>query len=98
MACGTGIKKCGFIGFYYEPWLLYLCANDPRTTWRGLTIATDLEGNRTWSRMDNYQTDGLYVESSTAEYILSDKENQKLTYISDELGGIGIATISAPNG
>ena len=43
MACGTGIEGCGEDS---PPG----CAKDPRIAWRSLVIATDLEGERVWSR------------------------------------------------
>ena len=43
IACGTGIEGCNADS---PPG----CAKDPRITWRSLVIATDLEGDRVWSR------------------------------------------------
>lgn len=51
LACGTGIEGC----LLTMPPLLYAeCLADPRTTWRALTVATDLNGERVWSRMDSF--------------------------------------------
>jgi len=38
----------------YMPHLWLECETDPRGTWRNLNIATDLNGERVWSRMDSY--------------------------------------------
>ena len=42
-------------------WLLDECKEDPRRNSRSLTIATDLDGARIYSRMDNY----LNLEETT---------------------------------
>jgi len=52
LACGTGIENCA-IGLM-QPGLYLECKNDPRKIWRDLTVATDLNGERVWSRMDNF--------------------------------------------
>jgi hypothetical protein len=49
---------------------MQLCKTDPRATWRGLTIATDLEGNRVWSRVDT-DTRGEYGFTDSAGKIVS---------------------------
>jgi hypothetical protein len=53
LACGTGIEGCNWV-FTKSISLYRECVSDPRTNWRALTIATDLDGERVWSRMDNF--------------------------------------------
>ena len=53
LACGTGIEGCPLMA-NYMPHLWLECETDPRGTWRNLNIATDLNGERVWSRMDSY--------------------------------------------
>ena len=48
IACGTGIENCDV-----PPDKLAACQADPRGVWRSLVIATDMDGERVWSRMDN---------------------------------------------
>ena len=96
LACGTGIENCDLTN-NMGPLLLLECYADPRITWRDLTIATDLNGERVWSRMDSFQSGGP-AAASASEYIVSDSSNQKLTFISDEASGFGFGTISAPDG
>jgi len=50
IACGTGIEGCGGPNVQWEA----ECKQDKRTTWRSLTIATDLKGEKVWHRMDSY--------------------------------------------
>ena len=52
MSCGTGIEHCDLP----DESLKAECLADPRyKEWRAFIIGTDLNGNRLWSRMDNYQ-------------------------------------------
>jgi len=53
ISCGTGIEGCGW---GLDLWTFFKCQFEPRLTWRALTIATDLNGDRVWSRMDNFET------------------------------------------
>jgi len=73
MSCGIGIEGCGYWRLYsLELWAE--CKMDPRKTWRSLTIGTDLDGNRVYSRMDNYQESTEYgweAASTGNEYIFS---------------------------
>jgi len=57
MSCGVGIENVkGAEGTpLYEEGLAYSNAMGT-ASWRALTIATDLEGNRVWSRVDSMQT------------------------------------------
>lgn len=59
MACGTGIENCAneqaASGGGFDAATQTECNGDPRVNWRALTIATDLNGNRVWSRQDSYQ-------------------------------------------
>ena len=54
MSCGTGIEGCPLFNsnFGLGTWLE--CRGDPRTQWRSLAVATDLEGERIYSRMDSF--------------------------------------------
>ena len=92
MACGTGIEGCD--GLPAD------CAADPRITWRSLIVATDLNGDRVWSRQDNYQWSGvetLGASSSAAEYIFP-MAGGKMGVITDEAGGGGFEVLKAPDG
>lgn len=72
------------------------CDNDPRKTWRALTIATDLNGDRVFSRMDNFQNGGEFG-STGGEYIFSAADGKHIL-ITDEASGLGIMTIKAYDG
>ena len=57
MTCGTGIEYCDFLGWPFGVFGIFTwmeCLKDPRKIWRSLTVAFDLEGERVWSRMDNF--------------------------------------------
>lgn len=74
------------------------CYNDPRKQWRALTIATDLNGDRVWSRMDSYQTsEGGTVASSAGEYVYP-SSNGQIKIVTDETMGMGILTIQDHDG
>ena len=90
IACGTGIEGCDS---YLDSATLDKCNGDPRRDWRALTIATDLNGDRVYSRMDNYQTEEPTVWSSAAEYVFP-AAGGKITVITDEAMGLGIMTLS----
>ena len=69
------------------------CNFDPRRTWRALTIATDLNGDRVWSRMDSFQTSFWgTVASSAGEYVFPSL-NGRIKIVTDETMGMGILTI-----
>lgn len=53
VACGTGIMGCA-LRWNRGLFLVSECKADPRNTWRGLTVATDLDGERVYSRLDSY--------------------------------------------
>ena len=57
-----------------------------------MTIATDLDGNRVWSRMDNYQFGEAEVGSSANEYVFT-LNSGGVGIINDEGFGIGIASL-----
>lgn len=52
MFCGTGAETCSTDHGLTEKQSKD-CLADPARLWRGLTVATDLQGNRVWSRQDN---------------------------------------------
>jgi len=95
LACGTGIETCSVL-LNNMPGLYMECLSDPRKIWRALTIATDMNGERVWSRMDSFQSADKPV-GSASEFILS-QTNGKTTFISDEAIGFGFVTIAAPDG
>ena len=89
LACGTGVEGCNMFG-PMMPWLYLQCAFDPRIEWRSLAVATDLSGELTYYRMDNYQSgEGGNVASSAAEYVFT-RKGGKHTIITDEKMGMGI--------
>jgi len=92
MACGTGIENCDGATFSTE--LNTECKADVRTTWRALTVAVNLNGERVWSRMDSYQGGEATVGSSASEYIF-EAASGKSTMVTDEGFGFGIATFNA---
>ena len=94
LACGTGIEGCTSM---YGNDLLPKCKADPRTTWRALTIATDLNGERVWSRMDSFKGEDPKVASSAAEYVFPVKDGKQVI-ITDEAMGMGIMTIAKEDG
>ena len=92
MSCGTGIEGCPLFNsnFGLGTWLE--CRGDPRTQWRSLAVATDLEGERIYSRMDSFQTeDG--VQASAAEYVFVNTEGGHVL-VTDEGSGMGFITIA----
>ena len=57
-----------------------------------MTIAIDLDGNRDWSRMDNYQGGETKVLSSANEYVFPLISGGVGT-INDEAYGVGLLTL-----
>ena len=96
MACGTGIEGCPLTA-NFMPGLYLDCQLDARTTWRSLTVATDLNGERVWSRMDSYQNGEGKVWASASEFVVSDTDG-RVTFISDEAMGFGFGTIAPSDG
>lgn len=95
LACGTGVEGCNWA---LDWWTFIQCYYDPRTQWRALTIATDLNGDRVWSRMDSYQTsESGTVASSAGEYVYP-SSNGQIKIVTDETMGMGILTIQDHNG
>ena len=96
MSCGTGIEGCSAFGFNYGLFIWLECLGDPRKTWRALTVATDLEGERVYSRMDSYGV-GLYegdpVGSSAGEYVFTNADGGHVI-VTDEGNGMGFLTIA----
>ena len=105
LSCGTGIENCNnpeaLSGGGYNAEVQAECASDPRVSWRALTIATDLDGNRVWSRMDSYQggtaSSHGSVQASAAEYLFP-VSGGSLAFISDEATGFGFGVISVADG
>ena len=95
MACGTGIETCSKIKLGFHLSTIAECRWDPRNTWRSLTIAIDLEGNRVFSRMDSFQQ--AKVDHSSAEYIFSNQDGGH-ALITKEAYGMGFATIDPFSG
>lgn len=93
MACGTGIEGCDL----YKGDLLTTCKADPRTTWRSLTIATDLKGERVYHRMDSFQSGESTVWASAAEYIFASSGDTH-TIVTDEAMGFGFMTLAKYDG
>lgn len=52
LGCGTGIEGCPDVPGYEK--LKAECEADPRIEWRSLVVATDLNGDMTWYRIDNF--------------------------------------------
>ena len=96
LACGTGIEDNCPLTSNFMPGLYFECLNDPRQTWRALTIATDLNGKRVWSRMDSFQSADEPV-GSASEYVLSHTDGS-VTFITDEAIGFGFVQLTAPDG
>ena len=74
------------------------CLGDPRNTWRALTVATDLEGERVYSRMDSYGVGlSMYeeegVDSSAGEYVFV-KPDGGHVIVTDEGMGMGFLAIA----
>ena len=47
-ACGQGIEGCSEYLVGIDPAMVTACETDPRRTWRGSAVKTDLEGNMLW--------------------------------------------------
>ena len=98
MACGTGIEGCSAFSFQ-TPWTWLECEFDPRKVWRSLAVATDLKGERVYSRMDNFQDAeqlGTVVDSA-AEFIF-ERAAGGHTIVTDERMGFGFETIKKYDG
>lgn len=99
MACGTGIEGCSaFAG--NTPWTYLECEADPRVVWRSLAVATDLKGERVYSRMDSFQDSeagGQPVADSAAEFVF-ERTGGGHTIITDERMGLGLETIKKYDG
>jgi hypothetical protein len=96
MSCGTGIEGCNLL---LGPFVWAECIGDPRGTWRALTVATDLEGERVYSRMDNYGV-GLYADegetrvgASAGEFVFINADGGHVI-VTDEGNGMGFLTIA----
>jgi len=94
LACGTGIEGCS-AEMNLDSSTTSECNSDPRRDWRALTVATDLKGERVYSRMDSFMgNEGGEVYSSAAEYVFA-SSNGKTTVITDEAYGLAILTLEA---
>ena len=93
MACAIGIEGCA--GRPAE------CESDPRVAWRATPMATDLNGDLVWYRMDSYQgedsLEGKKVATSSCEFVFP-MEGGKFACIIDEAGGQGVLVYNAPHG
>ena len=93
MSCGTGIEGCNVL---LGPFVWAECIGDPRRTWRALTVATDLEGERIYSRMDSYgvgMNEGDPVGSSAGEFVFTNADGGHVI-VTDEGMGMGFLTIA----
>ena len=101
LACGTGIEGCPVFRHNFKPSLLSECRSDPRTTWRSLTVATDLDGEPVYVRQDSFlATDDSEMPSQTsaaAEWMIATSDG-KHTVITDDAYGLGFLTIQAYDG
>lgn len=95
LACGTGIEGCSVM-LNNMPHLYFECLNDPRKVWRALTVVTDMDGERVWSRMDSWQSEDKPV-GSASEFVLTQTDG-KVTFLTDEAIGFGFAKIAAADG
>jgi hypothetical protein len=92
LACGTGIECENGSANVSQ------CTTDYRKNWRALLVATDLSGNRVWSRMDNVSLgDGVATQSSASEFVFS-LRNGGHAQITDEAQGFGWAVVAAYDG
>lgn len=92
IACGTGIENCGSL-FWAFKWGLWAgCGSDPRTLWRALTIGTDLEGQRVWSRQDSFYDPESGAAGSAGEYVIT-SSNGGTIIVTDETMGLGFLYI-----
>lgn len=83
-ACGQGIEGCREYLTGINSATLNACEKDPRTTWRGAAVATDMNGNMSW-----YRNDG-----ARAYEFVTRAENGQLTFLSDKPIGFGFATLA----
>jgi len=94
IACGTGVEDCGslFWGFKWGLW--FGCDSDPRKAWRALTLGTDLEGERVWSRMDSFNdpAGGNGAIGSAGEYVITASGGGTII-VTDETMGLGFLYI-----
>ena len=96
ISCGTGIENCGED---VPSDKMAKCLADPRKAWRSLVLATDMDGERVWSRMDNLPPGDPNdpVATSAAEYIFP-MSNGSIGVITDEAWGMGFLELAPPNG
>ena len=96
MSCGTGIEGCAAWGWNLGLFIWLECQGDPRGTWRALTVATDLEGERVYSRMDSYGV-GIGADpdvgNSAGEYVFVNSDGGHVI-VTDEGMGMGFLTIA----
>lgn len=91
MTCGTGVEECDM--FFWNNFLSGMwaeCKKDPRKIWRALTIATDLDGERVWSRQDSFYDEG--AAGSAGEYVITTSDGGTVI-ITDETMGFGFLFI-----
>lgn len=86
-ACGQGIEGCGEYLVGIDASTLATCNSDPRRTWRGAAVKTDLQGNIVWWRNDNHRA---------YEFVDRGPDGQ-LVFLSDKPIGFGFATYSKTN-
>ena len=79
-----GIEGCGEYLTGIDAATLAVCENDPRRTWRGAAVKTDLNGVMSWYRNDN---------SRAYEFVDRDSTGQ-LVFLSDKPIGFGFATLA----
>lgn len=83
-ACGQGIEGCKEYLKGISNSALDKCEKDPRRTWRGAAVKTDLSGNILWWRNDNHRA-----------YEFVDRgDDGSLVFLSDKPIGFGFATMA----
>ena len=93
VACGTGIEGC-------DPWsrgsaIRAECEADPRTTWRGLLVRFDANGQKVWERVDSFGgANGEAPAAAASEYVFLTPEGGFVSVV-DQGFGIGLL-ITAP--
>lgn len=87
------VSKGGGNAFPWFGELWKVCQGDARVDWRALTTATDLDGERVWSRQDNFYDPAGWVASTVGEYVITTTQGETVI-ITDEFMGLEFLYIS----
>ena len=102
-ACGQGIEGCGEYLVGIDASTLAKCNNDPRRTWRGAAVKTDLQGNILWYELTLLKQHVKLItrrwrnDNHRAYEFVDRGPDGQLVFLSDKPIGFGFATYSKTN-